>query len=818
MAEKVGSLFFLLGINAADFEKKLSAASARLADFGRRAQDLGRSMSLYVSTPIIAAGGAAIKFASDFEESLNKVDVAFGDSAGTVRDFAKETLKTYGIAQGTALDMAALFGDMATGMGISQDAAAQLSTSMVGLAGDVASFKNMNIKEVTTALNGVFTGETESLKRLGVVMTETNLKQFALEQGITKSLEAMSQGEKVMLRYEFVMAMLANSQGDFARTGGGAANQMRVFQESLKELSVQFGQILLPTFISAIKTVNGWVDAMRAMDEGQKRLVVSIAAVAAAAGPLLIVLGSIGAAMPAIVAGAAAIGTAFNALALGPIGVLVAVMVGLIDTVDRIVERLKEAVPKNKAFEKALDNLTRSTEAAESAQNAFNTAKQSGIRLTKEQAQATIDELKAQKAEIIANRERAEGLLAVAKARVKSMTGKGRSYLPHTKEYQEFEMLRKSIQEYEAAIQTALHSEVEIGAAISEALAIVTLNSEAAQETFKLTGKTVKELEDRYKALSEALGATVPGSKEWLSVTNEMAAIQNVLKPPKANDWYQFAEAVDLSAGKTNAFNKSIENLSNIRNLTPYFNEVTDQFKYLDEVAKFLGTSFDDLAGQKIAVVEDAIVKMIEAGKQGTDEFKQLVEVLNQLKGATIEVSGQFGPLQEWFDGLGKGLQTLVNSVQSMASGLGQALMGNAGDFKTWALSLIQTLLNAASAALLAGELIKLGPAGLITALAGIGILQGIIAGLKQGVNQGPTAFAKGGAVTGPTLALVGENPASRGEAIIPFERMGSFLSQFTGMGMGTQNIIVSGQLAGDVIRLSGQKSEINNNRVRWAK
>mgnify|MGYP003666031869 FL=1 len=141
---------------------------------GESMSRIGKSMATYLTLPLAAIATASIKMASDFSESLNKVDVAFKTSSKEVRDFGKTTLETFGIAEGTSLDMAALFGDMATSMGLPVDKASKLSTSMVGLAGDLSSFKNIGIKEVTTALNGVFTGETESLKMLGIVMTQNN--------------------------------------------------------------------------------------------------------------------------------------------------------------------------------------------------------------------------------------------------------------------------------------------------------------------------------------------------------------------------------------------------------------------------------------------------------------------------------------------------------------------------------------------------------------------------------------------------------------------------------------------------------------------
>lgn len=299
--------------DATKLNASLKTASSRLESFGKKVQGIGKSMSIYVTAPITLAGGAAIKFASDFEESLNKVDVAFKNSSGWVRDFAKTTLESFGIAEGTALDMAALFGDMSTSMGLSTNEAANLSTSLVGLAGDLSSFKNMNIEEVTTALNGVFTGETESLKRLGIVMTEVNLQQFALEQGIRKNIKEFTQAEKVQLRYNYVMSKTANAQGDFARTSGGAANQMRIFQETLKELGVSFGEVILPLFTKIVKSLNGVLKKFRELSPATKEFIIVVAGIAAAIGPALIAIGSMSTAISFLTASI----TALNLAAAG---------------------------------------------------------------------------------------------------------------------------------------------------------------------------------------------------------------------------------------------------------------------------------------------------------------------------------------------------------------------------------------------------------------------------------------------------------------------------------------------------------------------
>lgn len=302
--------------DSSKLKNALSSASSKLSSFGSKMQGVGKSLTTKLTLPLAVAGGAAVKFASDFQESMNKVDVAFGKSKKEVKDFAKTTLKQFGIAEGSALDMAALFGDMATSMGLNQSAASDMSTSLVGLAGDLASFKNIGIDQATTALAGVFTGETESLKRLGIVMTQANLESFAMERGMNANIKTMTQAQKVALRYKFIMEATSNAQGDFGRTSGGAANQMRIFQESLKELSAKFGQVILPVFTKLVSFANGLLQKFSELSPTTKKLIVVLAGIAAALGPVLYILGT-------LVTLAPAIGTALTVM-MGPIGLVVA--------------------------------------------------------------------------------------------------------------------------------------------------------------------------------------------------------------------------------------------------------------------------------------------------------------------------------------------------------------------------------------------------------------------------------------------------------------------------------------------------------------
>jgi hypothetical protein len=299
------------------FSTEMQNSLRQIDRAGQQFQKIGRSMSAFVTLPILAAGAAAIKFASDYNESLNKVDVSFKSSSIQVKEFAKTSLESFGIAEGTALDMAAAYGDMGTSMGLTTGQAAKMSTSLVGLAGDLASFKNISIDIANTAISAIFTGETESLKKLGIVMTEVNLKQFALNSGIKKTYETMTQAEKVQLRYNYILSVTKNAQGDFTRTQGGAANQSRIFTESLKQVGQQLGAVILPLFTKVITAINEKIKAFSKLSDGTKTVIVVVAGLVAVIGPLLLGIGAILSIIPSVVAGFAIISGAIIPILAG---------------------------------------------------------------------------------------------------------------------------------------------------------------------------------------------------------------------------------------------------------------------------------------------------------------------------------------------------------------------------------------------------------------------------------------------------------------------------------------------------------------------
>ena len=274
----------------ADFESggaRLGKLAVDWDKYAGKMGEAGKAATVGLTLPIAAAGAAAIKLASDMDETANKVEMTFGAQSQAVMDWSATSIQSMGLAQQSALDAAALFGDMGAGMGLAAAQGYEMATSLVQLSADMASFKNVSQERAQTALAGIYTGETESLKGLGIVMTQANLQQFAATQGIKENVSEMTQAQQVQLRYQYVMQQTATAQGDFARTGGGAANQSRMLKEQVKQLGVSFGQQLLPAATKVLNWANNLLKGFNSLSPSAKKVVTVFALTAAAIGPLL---------------------------------------------------------------------------------------------------------------------------------------------------------------------------------------------------------------------------------------------------------------------------------------------------------------------------------------------------------------------------------------------------------------------------------------------------------------------------------------------------------------------------------------------------
>lgn len=316
----------------------VAAVGEKFKEAGDKISGVGKSMTTTVTAPLVGLFTLAAAGASDLEENLNKVDVAFGNDAQSVKDWAENATTQFGLSKNAALEATSLFGDMGTAMGLTTGDAAEMSMNLAGLAGDLSSFKNIDIETAMNALKGVFTGETESLKGLGVIMNQTNLKEFA--DGLGLVYDEMSQTELVNLRYNYVLEATKNAQGDYARTSDGTANSIRTLQATVSNLAAELGSALLPIITPIIQKITEWAQKFAALDEGTKNTIVTVALVVAALGPLLTVIGSVISAIGTVMTLAPAISAAISVL-MGPIGAVIAIVALLAVTIATNWESIK---------------------------------------------------------------------------------------------------------------------------------------------------------------------------------------------------------------------------------------------------------------------------------------------------------------------------------------------------------------------------------------------------------------------------------------------------------------------------------------------
>lgn len=201
-------------------------------------------------------GKECVELGSNLAEVQNVVDVTFTTMSDKVNEFAKNAMTSAGLSETMAKQYVGTFGAMSKSFGFSEAQAYDMSTALTQLTGDVASFYNISQDLAYIKLKSVFTGETETLKDLGVVMTQSALDQYALANGYGKTTSAMTEQEKVALRLAFVQKQLSAASGDFIRTSDSWANQVRVMQLQLQSLKATVGQGLINIFTPVLKVIN----------------------------------------------------------------------------------------------------------------------------------------------------------------------------------------------------------------------------------------------------------------------------------------------------------------------------------------------------------------------------------------------------------------------------------------------------------------------------------------------------------------------------------------------------------------------------------
>ncbi len=293
MAKSVGYLTIMFGANLKGFDRAMKKAQRSIGKFGASMQRTGETLTRSITIPVIGLGAAAVKLASDFEETDSKFKTVFSSIQREAEATAKAFKSSFGLSSKAAKQMLGDTGDLLVGFGFTEKEALELSKQVNELAVDLASFTNFSggAEGASLALTKALLGERESIKSLGIAITEADLKKFAEDQG--KVFKELDRVAKANLTYQLAAKQSSKAIGDFARTSGGFANQTRILAGDLNDLGVEIGTMLLPVAQKLLSWAKGFVTSLTNMNPILKTNIANITLLAAAIGPLLSISGSL---------------------------------------------------------------------------------------------------------------------------------------------------------------------------------------------------------------------------------------------------------------------------------------------------------------------------------------------------------------------------------------------------------------------------------------------------------------------------------------------------------------------------------------------
>jgi hypothetical protein len=258
-SKSIGNMYATLSLNDSKFKAGLANAGKKLGEFTKASAKYIAAGAAVGGTVVATVMAKAVNEASNLQESLSKSSVVFGDSAADVQSWAKTAANAFGQSNQQAMEAAATIGNMFKAMGIADQESAKMSKAIVELASDLASFNNTTIDEAIIAINAALRGESEPIRRYGVLLDDATLKAEAFAKGIFDGKGSLAPATRALSAYNVILKQTKTAQGDFARTSDGFANSQRILQAQIANATAGLGQGLLPTIqaiTSALKDVD----------------------------------------------------------------------------------------------------------------------------------------------------------------------------------------------------------------------------------------------------------------------------------------------------------------------------------------------------------------------------------------------------------------------------------------------------------------------------------------------------------------------------------------------------------------------------------
>lgn len=279
--------------DVSEFSSSMDGAVAKYAKIGASMQAVGDRMTTHITLPLIAAGTAAVKFASDLAETRNKTAVIFGDMTDQVMEMGKGADLAMGMSERAALDYASTYGSILKNMNLGQEAVTEMSIALTGLTSDYASFHNLKPEEAFEKIKAGLVGSSEPLISLGKDLRITAVEAYAAANGIGTVGKELTTSEMALARYGSLLAQSTDELGDFGRTADGLANSTRTVKALFENTLASFGESLLPVATELMRALIPILDWFNSLPAPVKTGIVYMLMFVAALGPLLSGVGRI---------------------------------------------------------------------------------------------------------------------------------------------------------------------------------------------------------------------------------------------------------------------------------------------------------------------------------------------------------------------------------------------------------------------------------------------------------------------------------------------------------------------------------------------
>jgi len=370
-SKAIGFLNFKFGADLKGFDRAMKKAQKNLKKFGKNIQRTGENLTTGLTLPILGLGAASLKLASDFEETDAKFKTVFSSIQAEAEQTAQVFADSFGLSDLAAKQLLSNTGDLLVGFGFTEKSALDLSKQVNELAVDLASFTNFSggAEGASAALTKALLGERESIKSLGIAITETDLKKFADDQGLVwKELDRVA---KAQLTFDLALKQSSKAVGDFERTQDGFANQVRITKGELTDAAISLGEHLLPMAQKAIAVFRGLIEKFNALSVSTKENIVKWGLIVATIGPALIIFGKMVVGISGLIKVFVALRTAvlgtsgaFKALTVAMVKNPIGAVIALLTTAAAGYFLLAENTNKASRAQKEFNGVTESTEDA----------------------------------------------------------------------------------------------------------------------------------------------------------------------------------------------------------------------------------------------------------------------------------------------------------------------------------------------------------------------------------------------------------------------------------------------------------------------